>query len=136
MEHERPKVGVGVAVVRDGKLLFGKRTSKHGEDSWSFPGGHLEYGESWEECARRETREETGLELGNVRFGTVTNDIYEETDRHYVTIIMVGEAASGEPERAEPDKCETWGWFAPDALPAPLFVSTENALRDFDPLEP
>ena len=58
MESKCPKVGVGVAVVKDGKVLLGKRKNAHGEGTWSFPGGHLEYKESWEDCAIRETLEE------------------------------------------------------------------------------
>ena len=62
-ERELPKVGVGVIVVRDGKVLLGKRRGAHGEGSWSFPGGHLEFNELLEICAKREAKEETGLEI-------------------------------------------------------------------------
>ena len=49
MNH--PKVGVGVVVVKDGKVLVGKRIGSHGAETWAFPGGHLEWNEKIEECA-------------------------------------------------------------------------------------
>lgn len=125
---ERPKVGVGIHIVKDGKYLLMFKKSKHGTDTWSAPGGHLEHGESWEECGRREALEETGLAIGNIRFGGVTNDIYE-SGRHYVTVHLVGDWQSGEPENREPEKCEKMAWFGPDELPQPLFLSTRNFLE-------
>ena len=61
MEDKRPKVGVGVFVFKDGKILLGKRKNAHGAGTWSFPGGHIELFEELYECAYRELREETGL---------------------------------------------------------------------------
>ena len=53
--------GVGVLVVRDGKVLMGRRVSSHGRGTWAPPGGKAEPGETDEETARRELVEETGL---------------------------------------------------------------------------
>lgn len=63
-----PRVGIGVMVIRDGKVLLGRRQGSHGAGHYAWPGGHLEYMESFEECAKREVREETGIEIDNVRF--------------------------------------------------------------------
>ena len=137
MENNRPKVGVGVAVIKDNKVLLGKRKNAHGEGTWSFPGGHLEYKESWEECAFRETLEETGLSIKNIRFGTVLNDIFHEEQKHYITIIMLSDYDSGKLELMEPDKCEKWEWYTWDKLPDALFVSIENLLKEnYNPLNP
>ena len=46
---ERPKVGVGVMVFKDGKILLAKRKGSHGAGEYAFPGGHLEFGESFEQ---------------------------------------------------------------------------------------
>ena len=95
--ENRPKVGTGVIIIKDGKVLLGKRIGPHGFGNWCFPGGHLEYGESWEECAIRETLEETGLKIKNAHFVAVTNDIYSSENKHYITLFMLGKYETGEP---------------------------------------
>jgi len=67
---QRPLIGIGVIIIRAGKILLGKRRNTHGAGSWCCPGGHLEYGESFESCARLEVKEETGLEIENIRPAT------------------------------------------------------------------
>ena len=62
-----PQVGVGVLILRDGKVLLGRRKGSHGAGCWSAPGGHLEFGETLEDCAAREVLEETGLKIRNRR---------------------------------------------------------------------
>jgi 8-oxo-dGTP diphosphatase len=120
MEHNFPRVGVGVMVVREGKVLMGKRKSSHGAGEYSWPGGHMEHMESFEECARREVREETGIEITNVRFLRLLN-FKNYPPKHYVDIAMLAEWASGEAQVMEPHKCERWGWYEIDRLPQPLF---------------
>jgi 8-oxo-dGTP diphosphatase len=125
---KRPGVGIGVIVLRDGKLLLGRRRNAHGEGSWSCPGGHLEFGESIEECARRETREETGMEIRQVRHAAFTNDMFEGHGKQYVTLFVTAEWASGEPENREPEFCDGWEWFHWDRLPEPLFPPVRSLL--------
>ncbi len=124
--NNRPRVGVGVVVIKDGKVLLGKRKNAHGEGSWSFPGGHLEFNESWEDCASRETMEETGITIKNICFGTATNDIFHKENKHYITIVMLSEYDSGEVKIMEPEKCEKWEWFLWSQLPEPLFIPIQN----------
>ena len=54
MLADRPLVGVGVVFVRQGQVFLAKRRGAHGEDTWGSAGGHLEFGETLEDCARRE----------------------------------------------------------------------------------
>ncbi|MBL8937254.1 MAG: NUDIX domain-containing protein [Archangium sp.] len=117
---DRPLVGVGVLVMKHGKLLLGKRLNAHGAGEYASPGGHLEQLESFEACARREVREETGLELGDIRFLRLLNTT-QYAPRHYVDVSLVAEWRSGEPQVLEPHKVERWEWFDLDALPTPLF---------------
>ena len=67
-------------------------------DSWSLPGGHLEYGETFEECSKREVVEETGLEIEDVQFLTAIESFFNKDDRHYVTIFMTAVAKKGKNE--------------------------------------
>ncbi len=132
MESKRPQVGVGVgvAVIKEGRVLLGKRKNAHGDGTWAFPGGHLEYQECWEDCAIRETLEETGLRIKNVRYGTVTNDIFQEEQKHYVTIVMLADYDFGDVNLMEPDKCERWEWFEWDRLPQSIFMTIQNLKRN------
>lgn len=133
--NNRPKVGIGVVVVKDNKVLFGKRKNAHGDGAWCYPGGHLEYGESWEECSHREVMEETGIKIKNLRFGAITNDIFKSEKKHYITICMIADFDSGEVKVMEPHKCERWEWFEWDKLPSPLFLPITNQLKaGFNPL--
>lgn len=115
------RVGVGVYITKNGKILMGKRIGLHGKGTWSPPGGWLEFGESWENCARRETFEEAGIKIKNIRFGAVTNDIPKDEGKHVVTIHMIADHGLGEPKIMEPEKWEKWEWFSWDTLPRPLF---------------
>ncbi|MBI5228578.1 NUDIX domain-containing protein [Candidatus Micrarchaeota archaeon] len=136
MEKKRPFIGIGVIVIRDGRVLLGKRRNAHGEGTWCFPGGHLEFNEEPEAAAERETREETGIQIMNVRRGPFTNDFFEHEGKHYITLYLIAEWASGEPMVMEPQKCEAWDWFEWDSLPSPLFLCVENLLKQgFNPLK-
>lgn len=117
---ERPKVGVGVLVVSEGKVLLGKRKGAHGAGCWSIAGGHLEFGESVEECAKRELKEETGLEATSLILGPWTNDLIED-GKHYVSLFVFVDSFKGEVVLKEPEKCEGWNWFPWREVPSPLF---------------
>jgi len=126
---ERPRVGVGAIVRRGDRVLLGRRQGAHGAATWNFPGGHLEYGETPEACAERETLEESGLVVHARRRVGFTSDVFAAEGRHYITLFVECDAADGEPRICEPDKCAEWAWFALDRLPAPLFLPIVNLLQ-------
>lgn len=123
------RVGVGCVVSRgDGAILMVRRRGVHGDGTWSTPGGHLEFGETPEACAAREAREETGVEVANARIVATTNDVLLDDGRHYVTIWVVADHESGDPEPLAEHELSEVRWCARDALPAPLFAPLDAAL--------
>jgi len=130
MEEKKPKVGVGVIIKKENKVLLLKRKNSHGSETWAAIGGHLEFEESWEECAKREVLEEIGISLKNIKFLTATNDLFKREGKHYITIFMTAEISSGEPENLEPEKCEKLEWFSKENLPSNLFTPMENLLKN------
>ena len=105
-----------------------QRHGAHGAGSWSVPGGHLEFGESFEDTARREVKEETDLEITNIRFGAVTNDNFVDEGKHYVTVWMLSDWKSGTEFITEPDKCLGQEWHTFNDLPSPLFLPWNQLL--------
>lgn len=130
MSMERhPRIGVGIIIVKDGEVLLLRRASVHGSGTWSTPGGHLDHGETLEECAAREAMEETGIEVTDIRFRAITNDVFEEDGRHYLTVWMEAEHRSGKPEVRAAHEMSDVGWFSWDRLPSPLFLPLRNLLE-------
>lgn len=123
-----PKVGVAVIVMKDNKVLSGRRLEEHGNGTWCFPGGHLEFNETFEEAARREAKEEFGVNITNVRFAAVTNDIFRETGKHYITVYMKADYDSGD-AKTDDEEVTDFGWFDWNNLPSPKFIPLENLLK-------
>jgi 8-oxo-dGTP diphosphatase len=132
--HITPKIGISAIIRKDKQVLLGQRIYKD-ERTWSFPGGHLEIGESILDCAQRETLEETGLRIKNLRISPyITEDIFPDTKKHYIAIYVLADYVSGNPQILEPDKFGGWDWFDWNNLPKPYFLNLENFLRkNYDP---
>jgi 8-oxo-dGTP diphosphatase len=129
-DDRRHLVGVAVIVIKDGKVLLGKRKNAHGAGTWQFPGGHLEFGETIEACARREVLEETGLRIGRLQMGPYTNDFFEAEDKHYVTVYVLANDHLGELVLKEPHKCDRWEWTAwPPPAGKRLFLPIRHLLE-------
>lgn len=124
---QRPKVGLGVYILNDQcELLLLRRKGAHGANTWCPPGGHLEFGESFEECAKKEAKEESDLDVDDLKLIKVTNDVFREEGKHYVTLAMCARSHKGEPKIVEPEKCDEIRWFALNNLPEPLFIPVKN----------
>lgn len=124
----RPRIGVGVAIFWGHQVLLHKRSAGHSPNVWAFPGGHLEFGETFADCALRETREECGTDLRVKvpKFWTAVNTIYEEEGKHYVVIFMYTHHTGGSPRNMEPTKGGEWRWFHVDGLPLPLMMGISD----------
>ena len=122
----RPRVGVGVVFVRQGQVFLARRRGALGGGTWGSAGGHLEHGETLEDCARREAREEFGLEVGDLRFLCVSNIV--AYGRHYVDVEFLGDIGEQEPLLMEPEAFDGSGWFPLTALPEPMFQAMAYAI--------
>ncbi|KAJ4710602.1 nudix hydrolase 1 [Melia azedarach] len=133
-----PRVAIVVFVLRGKSVLLGRRRSSIGDSTYALPGGHLEFGESFEDCAVRELKEETGLDIQKIDFLTVTNNVFREKPKpsHYVTIFVRAVLADPlqVPQNVEPEKCYGWDWYDWDNLPQPLFWPLEKMVHSgFNP---
>ncbi len=137
--EEKKKVGVGfgVMILKNNKVLLGKRHEDplkassllNGAGTWTMPGGKLEFGETFEEGARRETLEETGIKLKNVEVICIDNDQVETAQ--FVTIGLFSENFEGEPKVMEPDEITQWHWFDLNELPSPLYFPSAKVLENY-----
>jgi 8-oxo-dGTP diphosphatase len=125
----RPGVGIGVLIWKDGKILIGQRKGSHAAGTWSAPGGWIEYGETFEEAAKREALEETGIEVSNIRHLCATNNLMPNDNLHTITVWMECYWLTGEPTLTEPDKFIEHRWCDPHDLPKNLFVALSELKR-------
>lgn len=130
-DTQRPRVGLGVMILKGRQVLLGKRKGSHGAGEYAFPGGHLEYMENFESCARREVREECGIEIENINFQFIAN-ITHYAPKHYVHINLLADWVGGEPRTLEPDKSESWHWYRLDTWTQPLFAMCELARQSYE----
>lgn len=100
MNPGRPILAVSLAVFREGKVLLATRTQAPAKDVWSLPGGKVESGETLEEAAIREMREETGVTAEIIAFNRHVEVIRKNGDgaiaHHFVIASFVGRWISGE----------------------------------------
>ena len=125
-QESRPLVGVGIVLVQEGKVLLAKRQGSHGDNTWASAGGHLEFGETLEDCARREVLEEFGIYVDRMTFLCVSNII--AYDRHYLDFEFLGDIGSQNPKIQEKDSFISLQWFPLTDLPKPLFEPIRIAI--------
>lgn len=138
MSEEKKKVGAGfgVILVKNGKVLLGLRhpdpdkadSAFRSAGEWSLPGGKLEWGETFEEGAIREVKEETGITIENPQVISVHNCKNEHA--HFMTVGLIAKKWKGEAQVMEPDEMIDWQWFDLKKLPKeryfPSFMVLEN----------
>lgn len=128
--HKIPRIGVGVIVIKEDRILIGKRISSWGSGSWGPPGGHLEFNEKLVDAARREVYEETGLTVKNLKqIGKVTEQFYRSENAHYVTVFYIAEYKSGIVKIREPHRTKSWIWTKWEEMPIPLFQPLKHLVK-------
>lgn len=137
-DDKKPGVGVGVMILNsDDQVLLGLRHEEaekadselHGEGTWTMPGGKLDFHEGLKNCVERETKEENGLDLNNLKLVSVTNDTVH--DNHFVTIGFLCKDFEGEPEVREPDQIVRWKWFDLKDLPENMFPPSRKIVDNY-----
>ncbi|WP_165219371.1 NUDIX domain-containing protein [Affinirhizobium pseudoryzae] len=125
-----PGFGTGLVIRRsDGKILLYKRMKSPEAGHWNIVGGKVDHMEHSADAACREAEEETGLSIGPVTFLGVSEQRIEADRQHWISMLYLADNFAGEPQLTEPDKLSEFGWFSPDALPLPLSVFTQEAIR-------
>lgn len=115
---EHPLLGVGGMIHRDGMILLVKRKFEPNKGRWSLPGGLMEVGEDPEEAARREVREELGIEVRVEGLFHVANEVIRDEEgkvRYHFVLIDYLMAPIGD-KIVLNDEADEYGWFPPDAI--------------------
>ncbi|MCK9195517.1 MAG: NUDIX hydrolase [Syntrophales bacterium] len=116
---QKPIVGVGAIVVREGKVLLVKRAAAPSRGLWAIPGGSLELGETLQRGAEREILEETGIRIRAgapvYAFDFLEYDASNRLQYHFVVVDMEAEYVAGEVQAA--DDALDARWVSPEELP-------------------
>lgn len=128
--NKKPQVGVGAFIVKNNKLLLGKRHRAPEKDHWSILGGKVEYFETIEAAIHREVLEESGITITLHELLCVTNHILENESMHFVSPTFYATTTDSFTV-TEPTKINPMGWFDLDDLPEPLTETTLNALKHY-----
>ena len=124
--YVNPKVVAGTIPEQDGRVLLTRRSINPGRGLWTFPGGFVDFGESVEDAAVRETFEETGLKVDLAGL----HNVYSYPGAP-VIIVYRAKVIGGTLTTCEENDC--LGWVAPDAIEwdTLAFPSTREALREW-----
>ncbi|WP_117214733.1 NUDIX hydrolase [Allorhizocola rhizosphaerae] len=117
-----------VMLIRDssGRVLLVRQA--YGLRLFGLPGGQVEPGETPEQAAVREVREETGLMVSAAELLSVEDLVYPGTGRRYRAYVFACDRAEGEPAVGVPGEISSIGWYDLDNLPSPLTPSAAAAL--------
>ena len=139
MENKKIGAGVGVLVIKNKKILLGKRNEDpkkadsifHGEGSWTMPGGKIDFQEKIEKAAKRELFEETGIKAtsSDIQVFCLNEEIIKEA--HFITIGLIFKNCTQEPKVKEPEEITEWKWFSLNDLPKKIYPPSKKILNNF-----
>lgn len=105
-------MGVSIQLCRGSQILKVQRGRPPGVGEWHFPGGALRLGETVEDGARRELREETGLEAGPLRLAAAVDRVERDDAgrirHHYVVLSFAADWIGGEPIAGGDAQAAAW----------------------------
>lgn len=115
-------------VFKGNSILFGRAKNKEGKIRYILPVGHLEFMESFSDCAKREITEECGIEIEDIKFQFVSNTNHYKPN-HYVHIGLIAKWKSGNPEVLEPGGVEVWEWRDRNDIPDSLSIGAALTIQ-------
>ncbi len=121
-----PVVTVDAIIEVEGGIILIKR--KNPPPGWAIPGGFVDYGESLEDAACREAKEETGLDIKLIRQFHTYSEPGRDPRHHTVSTIFIA-AASGRPVAG--DDAKEAGIFTKDSLPKDIAFDHRQILEDY-----
>ena len=128
---KKPQACVAVMIWKDKKILLGKRCGKHAPGEYSMPGGRMEYTESFKNAIKRETEEEAGVKIKNIKFQCLAN-IYRYSYRQDVLAGFIADWEEGVARTDKEERIGEWDWYSLDNLPSPLFHPTQLLIDSYN----
>lgn len=128
-------VAVGVFIINDEGKVFLTKRSKHATNergTWEIPGGKVYFGETLQDAAKREAKEEYDIDLEILEQFPAQNHLIPEEKQHWVpTCFLCKIVGDKEPRIMEHDQCDEMGWFAFTHLPEPLSIITKIDIAEY-----
>ena len=133
----KPGLGVGVMIIKEGKILLGLRNPNkekasselQGQGTWTMPGGKVEFMEKLVDAAKRELEEETSLKATKLDLLCISDDMTNTA--HYVTVGFIVREYTGEAKAMEPETILEWKWFDLNDLPTNLYNTSKKCIEKY-----
>lgn len=134
MEYKKyPEAAVGVLVFNQKGRIF-LMTSPKWRGKYTLPGGHIELGEKMQEAAKREVKEETGLDIGDIEFLNVQDCIFSDEfykKKHFILLDFIARTKNDKAVLDGREAIECVWSSIEEALGLPLNPYTENAILEY-----
>ena len=133
----KPGLGVGVMIIKEGKILLGLRNPNkekasselQGQGTWTMPGGKVEFMEKLVDAAKRELEEETSLKATKLDLLCISDDMTNTA--HYVIVGFIVREYTGEAKAMEPETILEWKWFDLNDLPTNLYNPSKKCIEKY-----